>query len=347
MAMAVLLMVPGEARAHRAPLDRPVSWSDWNDDPVVWLGLVLLGWLYWRGWHVMEARAGPDRLIRRWRAWMFTGGWLTLAVALLTPLDPLSDQLAWAHMVQHMILMTVSAPLMMAGAPLLVCLWGLSVPSRRMYGRVRRQVVSWGIHPLMWNPLVVWTLYALTMWLWHVPAWYQAALRSSPIHDLQHLTFFVASCLFWRLLLGPFSRFRLGSEIGILYLFTTTLHATVLGVFMTLAPNPWYADYVERTGQWGLTALEDQQLAGLIMWMPACLTYLLVAVGILVRALEAHDKPSSTTGIHDKAPGDPIVQDPMPPDRMPPDRMPPDRMPPDRMVPDRMVANLLSTTVPR
>jgi putative membrane protein len=299
LAAGLFFSLPSEAWAHRAPMDRPVGWRDWNGDPVVWLSLALMGWLYLRGLQVMAKRTPRQPLISRYRQRAFFLGWATLGLALLTPLDPLSDQLAWAHMVQHMILMTVSAPLIVMGAPQWVCLWGLSMPARRLYGRLRR----WGAQMLgfrlLWNPLLAWGLFAATMWLWHLPSWYEAALRSASIHDLQHLSFFLVSCLFWRLLLDPFSRFRLGSAVGVLYLFTTTIHATVLGVFMTLAPQPWYPAYVGRTDLWGLTPLEDQQLAGLIMWMPGCLAYALVAIGILVTAIEAQGKVSGLSARRD------------------------------------------------
>lgn len=288
----VLLGLPSEASAHRAPLDRPVGWHDWNGDPVIWLSLAVMGWLYLRGLQAMAKRGGRQPIISPRRISAFFLGWGTLGFALLTPLDPLSDQLAWAHMVQHMILMTVSAPLIVMGAPLWVSLWGLSMPARRAYGRIRRVAIRGLGMKLLWNPLLVWGLFAATMWLWHLPSWYEAALRSASIHDLQHVTFFLVSCFFWRLLLDPFSQFRLGSAVGVLYLFTTTIHATVLGVFMTLAPRPWYPAYVGRTDLWGLTALEDQQLAGLIMWMPGCLAYTVVAIGILVSAIEAQGKVS-------------------------------------------------------
>jgi putative membrane protein len=277
-----------EVLAHQAPLDRRVDWLDWNDDPVVWLSLLLAGWLYARGLTAMWERASVGQVIGARQALAFAGGWIALAVAILSPLDPLSDQLAWAHMVQHMILMTVAAPLIVAGAPLLVMLWGLPLGQRKTYGRLRRLLDDWHFPwTLLWNPLVVWTLHAAVMWIWHLPALYQAALRYPPIHDLQHFTFFVAACLFWRVLLDPLSRLRLDGGVGVMYLFTTTLHATVLGVFMTIAPTPWYADYEGRTELWGLTALEDQQLAGLIMWMPACAAYALVAIVLLVKTLQS------------------------------------------------------------
>lgn len=289
-AVAALILVfgwAGEAGAHDAPLDRRVGWLDWNWDPALLLNLTLVGWLYVRGITAIWDLAGTGRVISSRQASAFAAGLFIVAVALLSPLDPLGEQLSWAHMVQHMILMTVAAPLVMLGAPVFVCVWGLSLGGRRTLGRLSKRPEAWGFPSrLAWNPLVVWSVYALTMWTWHLPSLYQAALRNDLVHDVQHLTFFAASCLFWRVLLDPISQSRLSSPVAVLYLFTTTLHANLLGVFLTIAPNVLYTEYISRTQLWGLTALKDQQIAGLIMWMPACAAYPVVAVALLVRMLD-------------------------------------------------------------
>ncbi len=290
-----LALRPSNVFAHGAPLDRPVGWHDWNWDPVIFLNLVLFVWLYGRGWrklqqrrsesHTTDSETLKQRLTVPWRAAVFGLSVVMLIITLISPLDLLGEQLGWAHMVQHMLLMTVAAPLLMIAAPGLICLCGLSPGARLMVSRWRR-VVGNHRRRWFWNPLVIWSMYAVATWVWHVPALYQAALRDSWVHDLQHLSFFIAACLFWRVLLDPVGRQNLRGGLAVLYLFTTTLHATVLGVFMTLAPTAWYPDYERSTHWWGLTALEDQQLAGLIMWMPACIAYAVVALAVFAKALE-------------------------------------------------------------
>lgn len=283
--LMVALLWPQTLWAHGAPLDRAVTWHDWNGDPVILLNLSVILWLYCRGWTVLRGRRVRRSLVSPWRSAAFAGGMLALAFALVSPLDPLSAQLGWAHMVQHMILMTVAAPLLMAGSAALVCVCGLSPTARRGLARLR-QIAGKQARRWLWSALVVWSLYGVVMWIWHVPVLYEAALGNELVHDLQHLTFFIVACLFWRVLLDPTGRRTLQAGLAVLYLFTTTLHATVLGVFMTIAPSPWYPSYQASTQWWGLTALEDQQLAGLIMWMPACAAYALVAIALFAKALE-------------------------------------------------------------
>jgi putative membrane protein len=199
-------------------------------------------------------------------------------VALISSLAGSSGELQSAHMIQHMLIMMVAAPLFILGAPALVMLWALPRRSRHEVGRWLGRLGSW--RPpwyLLWQPVLLCVLFALALWVWHLPALYEAALRSRPVHEVQHVSFFVVSALFWRVLLDPLSRLRMNVGAGVLYLFLTSLHATFLGVFMALSPRVWYGDYVPRTSVWKLTPLEDQQLAGLIMWMPACMLYALVA----------------------------------------------------------------------
>jgi putative membrane protein len=282
-AAVAVAMHPTAAWAHLGRYNRPVEISDWNLDPVLWLNLGLLLLLYVRGLSRIWSRAGIGRVIRPAQVASLLAGVGALAGVLGTPVDALGEQLAWVHMVQHMVLMSVAAPLMVVGAPSIIWLWGISPFWRRTFGRLMRWLESRRIpRRVFWQPVLVWTAYAGIMWIWHIPVLYEAALQNPFVHDIQHLTFFVVACLFWRVVLDPISRFRIGPGAGVLYLFTTTLHATVLGVWMTVAPFPWYATYFGRSELWGLTPLEDQQLAGLIMWMPACLPYLLAAL-VLVR----------------------------------------------------------------
>jgi putative membrane protein len=290
--LVALSVLPVEVQAH-APEGTRVSeewWLHWTWSPLVLSNLFLVAGVYGRGLYNLWSKTGIGRVISTRQAVLFGSGWLALFIALISPLDALSDELSAAHMVQHMTLMNVAAPLLVLGAPGVVLLWALPLRWRSVVGRWYRAPEHWqSAWYLLWQPVLMWSLYAFTLWIWHLPALYEAALRNELFHDFQHFTFLIASALFWRVLLDPVSRLRLGRGVAVLYLFTTSLHATVLGVFMALAPRVWYIEYVGRTEVWKLSPLEDQQLAGLIMWMPACMIYAVVAA--VVFAIWLEEKP--------------------------------------------------------
>jgi cytochrome c oxidase assembly factor CtaG len=195
-------------------------------------------------------------------------------------------------MVQHMVLMNLAAPLFVLGAPLRMLVWLFSPATRRRLGRGLRRLHAHGWpRYMLWQPLLLWVLYGAVLWIWHLPRFYEAALADPWVHDAQHLMFFIAAALFWRVLFDPIGRLRLSRGLAVLYLFTTSLHATLLGVFMAVAPRLWYETYAGRTQGWGLAPLEDQQLAGYIMWMPACMVYAAVAAIVFARWLQEEPAP--------------------------------------------------------
>jgi putative membrane protein len=255
-------------------------WSGWSVEPVVIASLGITAWLYVRGVHALWQSAGEGRGVTRWETAAFAAGWGTLLLALLSPLHRLGQVLFSAHMAQHELLMAVAAPLLVLGRPLLPFVWALPMSWRRAAGSwvavppVRR---AWWLVTL---PPAAWTLHAAAIWLWHAPPLFQATLRSELIHSLQHLSFLGTGLLFWWTLLRG-RQGRLGGPAAVLYLFTTSLHTTVLGALLTFSSRLWYPLYGSSTAAWGLTPLEDQQLAGLIMWVPANLAYLVATLVIV------------------------------------------------------------------
>ena len=128
------------------------------------------------------------------------------------------------------------------------------------------------------------------MWAWHLPGPYQAALRSDGVHALEHASFFITALLFWWVLARPDYRRRLSFGADLIFLFTAAMQSGVLGALITFARQPWYPMHAEPASWWGLTALEDQQLAGLIMWVPASLAYLAAAAAVLLSGLARLDR---------------------------------------------------------
>jgi cytochrome c oxidase assembly factor CtaG len=122
---------------------------------------------------------------------------------------------------------------------------------------------------------------------WHVPRFYDAALRYPSLHVAEHLSFLGSALLFWWLVCDRRARRRLGAPLAVAALFVVAMQGTVLGALLTVAQRPWYVSHLATTLPWGLTPLEDQQLAGLLMWVPAGLAYLVAAAALTASALAA------------------------------------------------------------
>jgi cytochrome c oxidase assembly factor CtaG len=215
-----------------------------------------------------------------WEALAFGAGLTSIAVALLSPLAWLSDILFSAHMTQHAILMVVSAPLLVFGRPLFVFLWTLApVRRERVGGWTRRADVSLAWRALA-HPLTVFLLHALALWIWHVPSLYEAALRHQGVHAVQHASFLITAALFWwGMVHGRYG--RIGYGVGVFYVFLTAIHSSVLGALMTVAPGVWYASYVRHAAAWRMDPLADQQLAGLVMWVPSGVVFIVFGLALL------------------------------------------------------------------
>lgn len=271
----------------------------WLSEPAAAIALGLLSVLYGLGLDRAWRRAGIGRGIRRIQAACFAAGFAVLGAALLSPLHALGESLFAAHMTQHVLLMSVAAPLLVLGQPLLVLLWVLDRDGRQRAARVLRSGPVRSAWHLISRPAAAWLIHALAIWLWHVPALYDASVRSAPVHALQHASFLGAALLFWWVLLHRLAQ-RERAGIGVLYLFTTAVHTSLLGALLTFAGEPWYAAYAETTASWGLSPLEDLQLGGLIMWVPGWLPYLVALLAVASRWLAerrvAPTRPAAALG---------------------------------------------------
>lgn len=283
---AAVLLLPGAAAGHTGPPVRPEDvWSGWSFEPVVLFSIGAAAWLYARGVGRLWRSAGVGRGIARWRLHCFAGGLAALLLALVSPLDAMGGALFSAHMVQHEVLMLVAGPLLVLGSPLVALAWALPDGSRRTASRLAHAAPVRAARSLG-HPFAAWTLYAVALWGWHHPTLYQATLTSDLAHAAQHGSFMAASLLFWSLLLRPGSERRSGYGWGVPYLFTTAVHGSVLAALLTFSGEAWYPAYAVSTAAWGLTPLEDQQLAGVIMWVPPGFVYLaaiLLVMGVWLR----------------------------------------------------------------
>lgn len=269
------------SHAGRPPVPHDL-WGAWNLDPRLVLGIGLTAWAYHRG------RRGGRSADGERRARCFAAALAAVAVALLSPLDALSGALAAAHMVQHLLLLLVAAPLLALSAPSLVLLRGSPMALRRALGRGRRRLGLTRRHVgALGQPAAAWLLHVATVWFWHASVPYDAAVTHEMVHVAEHASFLATAWLFWRVVIGAPERHRVSPGFGVLLVFAMAMQSVFLSALLTFAQTPWYPAYATTTPAWGLDPLADQQLAGAIMWVPAGVVYLVVALILAVTWL--HD----------------------------------------------------------
>jgi putative membrane protein len=279
------VLIPVLAHPGQPPAPHDL-WSAWNLHPVLLGGLLLTAWAYRRG-----QTSGPRRPVDTWRARWFTAALVALGLALLSPLDALSGALASAHMVQHLLLVLVAAPLLALSAPSSAILRGSPLALRRASGRWRRRLgLTHGNLDLLRHPAAVWLLSVGVIWFWHAATPYDAALENQLLHVLEHASFLVTAVLFWEVVVGVRGAARVSGGLGVLLVFAMAMQSVFLSVLLTFARTPWYSGYAETTAPWGLNPLTDQQLAGVIMWIPAGGIYLVVALALLVAWIRATER---------------------------------------------------------
>jgi cytochrome c oxidase assembly factor CtaG len=260
--------------AHGAEVGGPVA-------PV--LGAVLgAGVIYVAGWRALSRRTpqrfGPRRLAA------FLAGLGAIVLAVGSPLDALAGRLLQAHMTQHMLLMMVAPPLLWLGAPVAPMLLGIPRRIRRAVAAELAAPSLRRITSLIAHPAVGWTSFAVAFWVWHTPWFYELALRSDAWHHVEHACLFTTAMMFWRPVIltwparSPWPRWTM-----IPYLLLADLQNTVLAAILTLSDRVIYPAYAARLGT--IAALEDQSVAGVIMWVPGSLVFLVAAVWVAVEIL--------------------------------------------------------------
>ena len=242
--------------------------------------------LYALGVTRLWRRSRRGRRLRLRQALLFGAGWASLVIALVSPLHALGERLFTAHMIEHELLMAVAAPLLAASFPAAALMWALPVPCRQAFGRAGHTAMLRTLWAALTRPTVATVLQGVAIWIWHVPALFQAALEQGVLHYAQHASFLGTGLLFWWVLLPrPGREPAFGSAV--MHLFFTSLHTGLLGVLLLVSPRLWYPQNAASAGLWNLTPLEDQQLAGLVMWVPAGLVYAgaaLLLAGLWIRS---------------------------------------------------------------
>jgi cytochrome c oxidase assembly factor CtaG len=246
---------------------------------------VLLAIGYLRGWWII--RGADASLLPPWRAAAFLAGLGFIWIALASPLDALNDRLLTAHMLQHMLLLTVAPPLILLGAPLIPIVRGLpAVGARKRVGSFLTWPGTQRIGHVFANPVSGAVAMGLAMFVWHTPSLYELALRSDAWHEVEHATFFLASLTFWWPVVLPWpSRGQWPRWAMVPYLLVADLQNTALAAILTFSDRVLYPSYSDAPRMLGLSALQDQVAAGAFMWVAGSIAFIVPAIGVALQCL--------------------------------------------------------------
>lgn len=270
--------------AHVLGVDQPRGVSGW--DVAVLAALACSAALHVAGSARLARHGGRQRTIERAAFW---SGWACLVAAVAPPLDHAAAETFSMHMVQHELLMLIGAPLVVVGRPIVPWLWALGSRLRVPVGAVLRPRAAGGVWRALTRPFIAWAVYAATIWIWHLPALYDAALADEGVHALQHAMFVGAAVLFWwGIVYGRYGRAGYGAAA--LYVFATMVHTGVLGAMFALSSSPVVPHYEARAAAVAVDPLTDQQLAGLIMWIPSGVVLTVCGLALLLAWISEGDR---------------------------------------------------------
>ena len=246
----------------------------WDSAPYIVIPIALAATLYLAGrWRLgRRTKHARPRILRDF---LYLAGILALVLALLSPIDVYAGDLFFMHMIQHLLLLMAAPPLLQLANPMSRILWAFPRGIRRLIGGTlnRAGVLRLAIQGVT-APLIAWLIFVVTIWVWHTPAPYNAALNSEGMHVLEHLTMFGAALIFWWPVIGPAPvRSRMPHPLRFLYLFLALFQNIILGAILTFAQGPVYSYYEGTPDHWGIDSGLDQQLGGVLMWIPGTMMY--------------------------------------------------------------------------
>jgi putative membrane protein len=263
-----------------APAAATPGLSDWSFNPPLVL-VIAVALMYALGSRhtVSPART---RSAQRWRSVSFYGGLVAVVLALNSPLDLLSEQLFWAHMVQHVLLLVVAAPLIVLARPWIRLWRSIPLGGRRPLAVVLSQGDR--AAPLrsaaraLGKPAASFVLFSGVLLAWHVPALFDSTLRSGTLHALEHASFFATALMFWKQVIdSPPLQAQLQAAQRVVYVIGAMIVTWALAVVLALATHPLYDVYANRPSRpGGISAIADQQIAAGIMWVPGSITFVIV-----------------------------------------------------------------------
>lgn len=286
--LALLLWLPAPVLAHGGAHAGERGPPGWTVEPGVTVPLLLALLLFGIGAWRLRGRSGHGRPELDRRIFLFAAGWAVLAGAVVSPLHEAGERSFTMHMIEHELIMLVAALLLVLARPLPVMLWALPQRARSGLGGLAQQGWFSAVWRFVSGAVVATTLQAIALWAWHMPALFNRALGHPGWHVAQHLSFLVTALLFWWAMAHGRARHSYG--VSAACLFVTSLVGGMLGALMSFSSSPWYESYIAMgMTPIGLTPAEDQQLAGLIMWIPGGLVHMGAALYFLYKWLKASE----------------------------------------------------------
>jgi putative membrane protein len=268
------------SRARIAGVAESISMSanlSWSLSPGVLLSSALVSGIYVRRWLTVRRGSSPNRRAEApvWRLCSFLASILVALAALVSPVDALADQLFFMHMVQHMLLLDVTPILGILGLTKVILR-----PVTRSVHELERRAGPLG------HPAAAVVLYVGVIWAWHIPSAYDYAVTHPVVHVFEHISFVLAGSLYWWHLLSPIrARLRLDGLGPVIYMAGTKLFVGLLGMGLAFAPSAIYPYYVHHARVWGISAGDDQSIAGLVMAVEQSLVMGTALVVLFMRAL--------------------------------------------------------------
>jgi putative copper resistance protein D len=290
LGIGAALAAAGTASAHGpVPADPPTLLNllfGWNLEPDILLFLLIAGGVWIRFTRQVN-RAHPNNPVPRRRSVCFLSGLFVIAFALMSGIDTYDTTLFSVHMVQHLLLTLVAAPLLVLGAPITLLL-RVSTPNVRQ--RVILPILHSRVVRVISFPVVAWLVFAGTMWWSHFSPLFDLALENPGVHDLEHLLYLTAGLLFWWPAIGldP-SPWRMSHPVRAMYVFLQMPQNTFLAVTILNATAVLYSHYATNVRSWGPTPLEDQQSAGALMWITGDILFL-TSMGLIIAGWMIHEK---------------------------------------------------------
>lgn len=282
------LFLAAPALAHGGAHEVESGPPGWTFDPVVTVPLLLSLLLFGIGAWRLRRRSGQGRRELDRRILVFALGWAILAGSVVSPLHEAGERSFTVHMIEHELIMLIAALLLVLPRPLPIVLWALPQGGRTALGGLSQRswfAASWRF---VSGAAVATALQAIALWAWHMPALFNRALGHEGWHIAQHLSFLVTALLFWWAMAHGRGRHSYG--VSAVCLFITSVIGGMLGALMSFSASPWYATYAAMgMTPIGLTPIEDQQLAGLLMWVPGGLVHMGAALYFLYKWLAASE----------------------------------------------------------